>query len=115
MRKHDRVYCRAAIVLTQIERAMLLLEVRAGFGDGCAATETPQVLNQGGREKHREQKRFPAVASLPDVARATAPLKFHAYSTCTRGGFFREQKPDPRRTCARCFCYFERLKTALAR
>lgn len=49
------------------------------------------VLNPGGRDP---EQRFPDGAGAVDV-RAHAPVNYHAYAACTRGGFFREAKNIP--------------------
>jgi hypothetical protein len=49
------------------------------------------VLNPGGRDP---EQRFPNGAGSPD-ARVHAPVNYHAYAACTRGGFFRAANVIP--------------------
>ena len=49
------------------------------------------VLNPGGRDP---EQRFPDGAGALD-ARIHAPVNYHAYAACTRGGFFRDAKAIP--------------------
>ena len=49
------------------------------------------VLNPGGRDR---EQRFPDGAGAPD-ARVHAPVNYHAYAACTRGGFFCDVRAIP--------------------
>ncbi len=49
------------------------------------------VLNPGGRDP---EQRFPDGAGAPDP-RVHAPVNYHAYAACTRGGFFRDARAIP--------------------
>jgi hypothetical protein len=58
------------------------------------ATTTPlrlAVLNAGGRDA---EQHFPDGAGAPDD-RIHAPVNYHAYAACTRGGFFRDAATIP--------------------
>ena len=68
----------------------MCLEVRAGSGNAARLMQLA-VLNPGGRDA---EQRFPDGAGAPD-ARGHAPVNYHAYAACTRGGFFRDAKMIP--------------------
>ncbi len=68
------------------------------------------VLNPGGRDR---EQRFPDGAGATD-ARAHAPVNYHAYAACTRGGFFREAKAIPSEMRAVLLLLRSDLKPALA-
>ena len=68
------------------------------------------VLNPGGRDP---EQRFPDGAGAPD-ARGHAPVNFHAYAACTRGGFFRDAKKIPGEMRAVLVLLRKDLKPALA-
>lgn len=67
------------------------------------------VLNPGGRDR---EQRFPAGAGVPD-AHAHAPVNYHAYAACTRGGFFRDVRAIPRDMDAVLLLLRSSLKPAL--
>ena len=68
------------------------------------------VLNPGGRDR---EQRFPDGAGAPD-AHGHAPVNFHAYAACTRGGFFCDAKAIPREMRAVLLLLRSKLKAALA-
>jgi hypothetical protein len=68
------------------------------------------VLNPGG---HDPEQRFPDGAGVPD-ARGHAPVNYHAYAACTRGGFFRDVKMIPDEMRSVLLLLRKDLKPALA-
>src|SRR4051794_41118152 len=68
------------------------------------------VLNPGGRDP---EQRFPDRAGVPD-ARAHAPVNYHAYAACTRGGFFRDVHAIPTEMRAVLVLLRKDLEPALA-
>ena len=68
------------------------------------------VLNPGGRDP---EQRFPDGAGEVD-ARIHAPVNYHAYAACTRGGFFRDAKNIPAEMRAVLVLLRKDLKSALA-
>jgi hypothetical protein len=68
------------------------------------------VLNPGGRDR---EQRFPDGAGAPDP-HGHAPVNYHAYAACTRGGFFRDARAIPAEMCAVLVLLRKDLKTALA-
>ena len=68
------------------------------------------VLNPGGRD---HEQRFPDGACAPD-ARGHAPVNYHAYAACMRGGFFRDAKGIPGEMRAVLLLLRSDLKPALA-
>lgn len=68
------------------------------------------VLNPGGRDR---EQRFPDGAGAPDAC-GHAPVNYHAYAACTRGGFFREASAIPGEMRAVLLLLRSDLKTALA-
>ena len=68
------------------------------------------VLNPGGRDRGQ---RFPDGAGAPD-ARGHAPVNYHAYAACTRGGFFRDANAIPGEMRAVLLLLRSDLKPALA-
>ena len=68
------------------------------------------VLNPGGRDP---EQRFPDGAGGPD-ALIHAPVNYHAYAACTRGGFFRDAKSIPDEMRAVLVLLRQDLKSALA-
>ena len=87
----------------------LCLELRAGFGDAARLMQIA-VLNPGGRDR---EQRFPDGAGATD-ARGHAPVNYHAYAACTRGGFFRDAKMIPRDMRAVLLLLRSDLKSSLA-
>ncbi len=68
------------------------------------------VLNPGGRDR---EQRFPDGAGARD-ARGHAPVNYHAYAACTRGGFFRDARAIPDDMRAVLLLLRRDLKPALA-
>ena len=68
------------------------------------------VLNPGGRDA---EQRFPDWAGAPD-AHGHAPVNYHAYAACTRGGFFRDANAIPGDMRAVLLLLRSDLKPALA-
>ena len=68
------------------------------------------VLNPAGRDR---EQRFPDGAGAPD-ARGHAPINYHAYAACTRGGFFRDAWAIPDEMRAVLLLLRSDLKPALA-
>ena len=68
------------------------------------------VLNPGGRDP---EQRFPDGAGAPDV-HVHAPVNYHAYAACTRGGFFRDVRAIPDDMRAVLLLLRSDLKPALA-
>ena len=87
----------------------MCLEVRAAFGDAARHMQLA-VLNPGGRDA---EQRFPDWAGAPD-AHGHAPVNYHAYAACTRGGFFRDAKNIPGEMRAVLVLLRKDLKPALA-
>jgi hypothetical protein len=85
------------------------LEVREGFGDAVRNMQLA-VLNPGGRDR---EQRFPDGAGAPD-AHGHAPVNYHAYAACTRGGFFRDARAIPAEIRAVLILLRSDLKPALA-
>ena len=67
------------------------------------------VLNPGGRDP---EQRFPDGAGAPDP-RVHAPVNYHAYAACTRGGFFRDVRAIPVEMRAVLVLLRKDLKSAL--
>jgi len=67
------------------------------------------VLNPGGRDP---EQRFPDGAGPVD-ARVHAPVNYHAYAACTRGGFFRDARAIPAEMRAVLVLLRKDLKPAL--
>jgi hypothetical protein len=67
------------------------------------------VLNPGGRDR---EQRFPAGAGVPEP-HSHAPVNYHAYAACTRGGFFRDARAIPRDMDAVLILLRRSLKPAL--
>jgi len=68
------------------------------------------VLNAGGRDA---EQHFPDGAGVPDD-RVHAPVNYHAYAACTRGGFFRDVDRVPDSADAVLVLLRSNLKPALA-
>ena len=68
------------------------------------------VLNPAGRDR---EQRFPDGAGAAD-ARGHAPVNYHAYAACTRGGFFRDAHAIPGEMRAVLLLLRSDLKPALA-
>lgn len=68
------------------------------------------VLNPGGRDC---EQRFPDGAGVPDAS-IHAPVNYHAYAACTRGGFFRDARAIPHEMRAVLLLLRNDLKPALA-
>ncbi len=87
----------------------MCLEVRAAFGDAARHMQLA-VFNPGGRDR---EQRFPDGAGAVDL-RGHAPVNYHAYAACTRGGFFRDVRAIPAEMRAVLLLLRSDLKPALA-
>lgn len=101
------------MIKNKIKRGLLLrclcLEVCAAFGDASRPMQLA-VLNPGGRDA---EQRFPEGAGAVNP-RAHAPVNYHAYAACTRGGFFRDARAVPEEMRAVLLLLRSDLKPALA-
>ena len=85
------------------------MEPRARFGIAARHMQLA-VLNPAGRDR---EQRFPDGAGAVD-ARGHAPVNYHAYAACTRGGFFRDVKMIPGEMRAVLLLLRKDLKPTLA-